>query len=161
MDKEWEGLTFEAWTWKWLDHIEEVTKDSLTYEKLASTDRKILEKGLKHLRPAVEELSKWFIEPLREKTPSRTDYGYEKLCGILGWAFAMGSKADLPDSAMSAIMAEIAKGKRPPNPIDKKIMNELLKKTPRNLIAKRLKQPDNNAFKQRVSRVRKKLPKIS
>jgi hypothetical protein len=113
MCSEWEDLTWEARVQQLLSHVEDCAGTALNYEKLTDEEKEILGKGLKHLRPAIEELAKWFIEPLRETKPGRADCGYEQLDRILGWAFAIGSKSVVQDSAISYCAAKAATGKRP------------------------------------------------
>jgi hypothetical protein len=54
------------------------------------------------LRLEVDELCKWFIEPLRQSRQSMADHGYEILLGLLGHTWALGAKADVPESSPNA-----------------------------------------------------------
>lgn len=109
-----EKLTSEDRAWKSLKHIETCARDSLKYEKLADEDRKILEGGIDRLRSAVEELAKWYIEPLRETKPSMSDHGYGQLWSILGWAFAIGQAGTISKSARKFHECELQNKRRMP-----------------------------------------------
>jgi hypothetical protein len=78
-----------------LDHIEDCIRSALSPENsrvLTPEDKRHLEWALDKLRPSFDELAKWFIDPMRETSPSRAIYGYEKLWRLLGAVFVGGSR---------------------------------------------------------------------
>jgi hypothetical protein len=147
-DEEWQTnsahLNCESQLREFLDFIEDGGRTALEFKKLNPDDRKTIEICLKHLRLEVDQLCKWFIEPLRQSRPSMADYGYELLWAVLGHARALGAKADVPESARSFVASQNGKGK--PKSLHDEITDELNKGTRTHLIAKRLGQTCNNAF---------------
>jgi hypothetical protein len=86
---------------EFLEFIEDLGRIALEFKKLNSDERKIIKIGLEHLRLEVDQLCKWFIEPLRQSRPSMADYGYELLWKVLNHTWALGAKADVPESSRS------------------------------------------------------------
>jgi hypothetical protein len=117
--------SFEQEVRRSLDFIEDVAGAALKFDRLTADDREIIKKGLARVRPAFDELAKWFIEPLRQTKPSNVEYGYEKLYELVSWAWALGAKADVPESADSYVHSRHAKGERPLKPINKAILDLL------------------------------------
>jgi hypothetical protein len=144
-DEEWRTnsahLNCEGQLRELLEFIEDGGRSALEFKKLNPDDRKTIEIGLKRLRPAVDQLCNWFIEPLRQSRPSMADYGHELLWAVLGHAWALGAKADVPESSRSFWQSERAKGERPKTSILNKAILEKLELNPRaraNLIHKEL-----------------------
>jgi hypothetical protein len=92
-----------------LDHIEDCIRSALSPENsrvLTPEDKRHLEWALDKLRPSFDELAKWFIDPMRETSPSRAIYGYEKLWRLLGAVFVGGSRGTVTDSGKNYFDAE-------------------------------------------------------
>ena len=84
-----------------LYYIEDCIRGALSPENsrvLTPENKRELEKALDRLRPSFDELAKWFIDPMRETSPSRAIYGYEKLWRLLGAVFVGGSRGTVTDS---------------------------------------------------------------
>src|ERR1700730_344282 len=84
-----------------LDYIEKCIRGALSPENsrvLTPENKRELEEALDRLRPSFDELAKWFIDPMRETSPSRAMYGYEKLWALLGAVFVGGSGGTVTDS---------------------------------------------------------------
>ncbi|QBR72171.1 hypothetical protein CU048_13820 [Beijerinckiaceae bacterium] len=93
-----------------LDYLEKMALGALSpkAEKVVTpADRARLEAALTRLRPAFDELAKWFIEPLRQTKPSRADYGYEQIHHFIAAAVSISSMGTMSDSAQK--LAEFEK----------------------------------------------------
>ena len=118
---------------KFIEHIEKcaeaalVAHDLSTKKKKASEEltawtkeeeRAALERALKKLRPAFDEIIKWAIEPLKEAGSSKAEYLFEQLWILLGAAFVSDQYGFLSEGARSAFASFNGAGPRQPNPID-------------------------------------------
>jgi hypothetical protein len=74
---------------------------------LTVEDKAELERGLKTLRPAFDELAKCFLDPLRDSAQSRAMYGYVKLWELMTAAFQIGAYGIVTDSAKAFFAPEI------------------------------------------------------
>ncbi|HEY4848003.1 MAG TPA: hypothetical protein VIH87_09485 [Methylocella sp.] len=84
-----------------LYYIEDCIRGALSPENsrvLTPENKRELEKALDRLRPSFDDLAKWFIDPMRETSPSRAMYGYEKLWALLAAVFVGGSRGTITDS---------------------------------------------------------------
>lgn len=147
-----------------VDHIENCAEGSLSPSAPAKgEERASLDRALKRLRPAFDEISKWFIDPIKESKPSRANYGYEKLSELLAAAFVIGQCGTVTEGAKSFFMSENAKGKgRPEDPLNDDIKNILLRDgldTSAEKIRHELRESRTQAFNQRVLRVKNRFRK--
>jgi hypothetical protein len=104
-----------------------------------------------------------------------TDYGYELLWAVLGHAWALGAKADVPESSRRFWQTENAKGERPKTTIIRQailerlesnsnaraneIHNELIESPPAGLSTEDIKDINQSTFDSIVSRARRSLRK--
>jgi hypothetical protein len=130
MENEWDDLTSDAVARKFLEHVEECARDALhpiNDRVLTNKDRQTLEAGLEKLRPAFEELAAVIRETAK---PGIGPVGWGALSAVMGWAFALGCKSDVQDSAEPYLQSRRAKVPRciRPNPINEHIFKLLVKR---------------------------------
>jgi hypothetical protein len=147
MDSEREMVTSEQHARRFLEFIENGARDALSYERLNENDEADIKKGLERLRPAFDQLCKVFIDPLRETNRA-----------LLTMGICIGSRAHVAESSKSFWQSLRSKGAgRKPKSNRNELLNELRGEAPNHIIAKRLGEPYNDAFRQRCSREKKKL----
>lgn len=181
MESEWDDLTSDAAARKLLEHVEECARSALhpiNDRVLTNGDRQILETGLEKLRPAFEVLAAVIGKTAK---PGIGPVGWGALGAVMGWAFAVGCKSDVQDSANPYLQSVRAKADRRarPNPINDQIFKLLVERGPATssseigieLIKQGLVKDDptinssdldrkKGAFAKRVSGVRKRVPSI-
>jgi hypothetical protein len=130
MENEWDDLTSDADARKFLEHVEECARAALhpiNDRVLTHGDRQTLETGLEKLRPAFEELAAVIRETAK---PGIGPVGWGALHRVMGWAFAIGCKSDVQDSAEPYLQSRRAKAPRctRPNPINEHILKTLVER---------------------------------
>jgi hypothetical protein len=149
-DEEWRTnsahLNCEGQLRELLEFIEDGGRSALKFEKLNADDRKTIEIGC-----------------------------YELLWAVLGHAWALGAKADVPESSRRFWQTENAKGERPKTTIIRQailerlesnsnaraneIHNELIESPPAGLSTEDIKDINQSTFDSIVSRARRSLRK--
>lgn len=102
---------FEDGARSFLNHIESCGNISLMPPGclcLPDDEYKALKYSTEAIRPAFDDLAKWFIEPLREKRPDMVEYGYEKLWVLIGAAFRVGTHGTVTEGAKNFYKPQIA-----------------------------------------------------
>src|ERR1700730_10528810 len=175
MENECDDLTSDAAAREFLGYVEESARGALhpiNDRVLTNEDRQTLETGLEKLRPAFEELAAVIRETAK---PGIGPVGWGALGRVMGWAYLIGCKSDVQDSADPYLQSCRAKGPRcsRQNPIDQDIFELLVKRgrsTPASeieteLIKQGVKKDDPSsdptrkkaAWAKRVSGVRKRI----
>lgn len=83
-----------------LDYIEKCVREALSPKNsrvLTPENKRELEEALDRLRPSFDELAKWFIDPMRETSPSPLCTAM-KNWALLGAVFVGGSRGTVTDS---------------------------------------------------------------
>jgi hypothetical protein len=102
---------FEDGARSFLNHIESCANISLMPPGslcLPEDEYATLKFASEELRPAFDELVKWFIEPLRETQPSRCEYGYQQIGTLLGAAFHIGTHGTVTEGAKNYFRPQIS-----------------------------------------------------
>jgi hypothetical protein len=110
MGNEWDDLTSDAVARNLLEHVEECARAALhpiNDRVLTNKDRQTLEAGLEKLRPAFEELAAVIRKTAK---PGIGVVGWGALSAVMGWAFAIGCKSDVQDSANPYLQSVRARG---------------------------------------------------
>ncbi len=111
MAKNWsDGRFMERGAIAFIKELETLAEASLSPQgakNLTAEDKVELERGLRTLRPAFDQLANDIFDPLRGTARSRAMLGYEKLWELLTAAFQIGAYGVVSESAKTFFAPDV------------------------------------------------------